>query len=60
MARREVIEAFERSGVVPIRADWTNRNPEITKLLAKFGSSGVPLYVLFPAGGQRRPSFCLR
>ncbi|ACF12704.1 cytochrome c biogenesis protein transmembrane region [Chloroherpeton thalassium ATCC 35110] len=42
-------------GIVPIRADWTNRNDEITGLLKKFGRSGVPLYVVFPAGKLSEP-----
>jgi thiol:disulfide interchange protein/DsbC/DsbD-like thiol-disulfide interchange protein len=55
MASQEVIKKFKNSGIVPIRADWTNRNPDITKLLAKFGRSGVPLYVIFPAGRPSAP-----
>lgn len=30
--------------------DWTNANPEIEAILAKFNRSGIPLYVMFPAG----------
>ncbi len=41
--------------VTAIRADWTNRNPEITRMLAKFGRSGVPFYVIFPAGRLTEP-----
>ena len=52
---REVVDAFAASGIVPIKADWTNRNPEITQLMRKFGRSGVPLYVLFPAGKSDAP-----
>ena len=55
MASPDVIKKFKNSGIVPIRADWTNRNPDITKLLAKFGRSGVPLYVIFPAGRPSAP-----
>ncbi|RPH36165.1 hypothetical protein EHM92_04960 [bacterium] len=55
MANQDVIEKFRISGIVPIRADWTNRNPDITRLLAKFGRSGVPLYVIFPAGRPSAP-----
>jgi len=51
----DVIEAVRRSGIVTIKADWTNRNPEITRLLRKFDRSGVPLYVLFPAGRPDEP-----
>ncbi len=50
-----VVEKFRTSGILPVRADWTNRNQEITQLLAKFGRSGVPLYVLFPAGRPNEP-----
>ena len=45
-----VREAFERRGVTAVRADWTNRDAEITAFLDRFGRSGVPLYVYFPGG----------
>jgi len=43
-----VREAFQRHGVVKLKADWTNGDPVITKLLQQFGRPGVPLYVLYP------------
>ncbi len=55
LVNREVVDAFAERGIVPFKADWTNRNPEITRLLKKFGRSGVPLYVLFPAGRPEAP-----
>jgi thiol:disulfide interchange protein DsbD len=42
--------AFERHDVIKFKADWTNADPEITKMLKHFGRPGVPLYVLYPAG----------
>jgi thiol:disulfide interchange protein len=45
----DTIAAFKSKGVTLLKADWTNRNPEITKALESFGRSGVPLYVLYPA-----------
>lgn len=45
-----VREAFQRRGIVKIKADWTNADPAITKILKQFGRPGVPLYVLYPAG----------
>ena len=48
----EVREAFQRHGVVKLKADWTNGDPVITKLLKKFGRPGVPLYVLYPAKNE--------
>jgi thiol:disulfide interchange protein DsbD len=55
LADREVVEKLRSRGLVTIRADWTNRNPDITRLLQKFGRSGVPLYVVFPAGRPTQP-----
>jgi thiol:disulfide interchange protein len=43
-----VREAFQRHGVTKMKADWTNGDPAITKLLQQFGRPGVPLYVLYP------------
>lgn len=44
-----VERAFSDRKVVLLRADWTSRNAEITAVLASFGRSGVPLYVMYPA-----------
>jgi len=44
----EVRDAFQRHGVVKMKADWTNGDPAITKILQQFGRPGVPLYVLYP------------
>lgn len=52
---RQVVEAFEKSHAIAVRADWTSRNPDITRLLARFGRSGVPLYVVFPPGKADAP-----
>lgn len=43
--------AFSAANVALLRADWTSRDSSITAVLASFGRSGVPLYVLYPAGG---------
>ena len=43
-----VAEAFAKKGVVVLKADWTNRDADITDVLASFGRSGVPLYLLYP------------
>jgi len=44
----DVREAFQRHAIVKMKADWTNGDPVITKLLQQFGRPGVPLYVLYP------------
>ncbi|WP_105102952.1 protein-disulfide reductase DsbD family protein [Microbulbifer pacificus] len=38
-------------GIVALKGDWTNQDPQITELLTRYGRSSVPLYLLFPAGG---------
>jgi thiol:disulfide interchange protein DsbD len=55
LTTKEVMEKFHALNVLPVRADWTNRNSDITRLLSKFGRSGVPLYVIFPAGRSGTP-----
>jgi thiol:disulfide interchange protein len=47
-----VREAFQRRGVIKLKADWTNGDPVITKLLQQFGRPGVPLYVLYPGKSE--------
>jgi len=47
-----VRDAFQRHGIVKLKADWTNGDPVITKLLQQFGRPGVPLYVLYPGKSE--------
>lgn len=44
-----VTEAAAELGVVLLKADWTNPNPEISALLQQFNRSGIPLYLMYPA-----------
>ncbi|MGE4079231.1 MAG: protein-disulfide reductase DsbD family protein, partial [Reyranella sp.] len=45
--------AFEQAGVVKLKGDWTNRDPEITTSLKELGRAGVPLYLFWPPGAER-------
>jgi thiol:disulfide interchange protein DsbD len=45
--------AFEQTGTVKLKGDWTNRDPEITALLKELGRAGVPLYLFWPAGADK-------
>src|SRR6267378_3109781 len=47
-----VAAAFASRGVTLLRADWTNRNDAIAHELARFGRTGVPLYVLYDSRGR--------
>jgi thiol:disulfide interchange protein DsbD len=46
-----VQRAFEAAGVVQLTGDWTRGDAAITALLRAHGRDGVPLYLLYPAGG---------
>lgn len=48
----EVAGAFEEHGVVPMKADWTNRNDEIGNFLAEHGRYGIPFYLLYRPGQE--------
>ena len=45
--------AFEAAGVVKLKGDWTNRDPEITAVLKELGRAGVPLYLLWAPGAAQ-------
>ena len=50
-----MVQKFEELGVVALKADWTSRDPEITKALAEFGRNSVPLYVLYTGEADAEP-----
>jgi len=45
-----VREVLEQKGIVAMKADWTNSNPEITRKLAQFDRVGVPFYLFYSPG----------
>lgn len=47
LATDDVRAAFKTRGVIYLKGDWTNQNPEITGFLERHGRSGVPLYLLY-------------
>ncbi len=49
---KRIKEAFARHGVELVRADWTRRDPVITRALAALGRQGVPVYVLYRPGKE--------
>ena len=50
--REQTREAFEKSGVIVLRGDWTQPDPAISAYLDQFGAAGVPLYVWYAPGGE--------
>jgi thiol:disulfide interchange protein DsbD len=47
-----VLDAFRTRGVALVRADWTRRDPDITRALGSLGRNGVPVYVLYRPGRE--------
>ncbi len=50
-----VREAVHRNRVVTLKADWTDADPEITRMLETLGSRQVPTVAVFPAGRANEP-----
>ena len=46
-----VAKAFAGSGVIYLKADWTRRDADIARALSEHGRAGVPLYLVYGAGG---------
>jgi thiol:disulfide interchange protein len=46
----KVMQLMTNKRVVYLEGDWTRQDPSITRELERHGRSGVPLYLLYPAG----------
>ena len=46
---------LKEKNITPLKADWTNANPEITAALKSFGRVGVPFYIIYPASNPAAP-----
>ena len=45
-----VKQALLDQGIVYLKGDWTNHDPQITDLLSRYQRTGIPLYLFFPPG----------
>ncbi|MCJ2036915.1 protein-disulfide reductase DsbD family protein [Methylobacterium sp. J-068] len=52
LGSESVQAALKARGITYLKGDWTNQNPEITRLLERHGRSGVPLYLLYAGAGE--------
>ena len=44
---------FKSQDITYLKADWTNKSPEILESLKKYGRTGVPLYIYWkPSIGE--------
>jgi thiol:disulfide interchange protein DsbD len=48
----EVKKVLDEKNIIYLKADWTRKDPEIASMLASYGRTGVPLYLLFPSQGD--------
>lgn len=48
---QRLVDAFQASDAVLLRADWTKRDATIAAALSEHGRAGVPLYLVYPKGG---------
>ncbi len=51
LASDSVRATFGDDKVVTMIADWTRRDERIRSVLARHGRAGVPMYLVYPAGG---------
>jgi len=52
LSSERVIQAMQDSNITYLKGDWTNQDPEISRVLDEFNRPSVPLYLLYPGAGQ--------
>ncbi len=52
LSSAKVADAFKGAGMTYLKGDWTRRDPAITAILTQYGRAGVPLYLVYGAGGR--------
>jgi len=55
LSQPSVSAAFQQAGITYLKGDWTKQDEQITRVLAQFGRSGVPLYAFYPKGLDAAP-----
>jgi thiol:disulfide interchange protein DsbD len=57
LSQRPVIDAVQSHNVLPLRADWTNEDPEVTKLLVSLnaGRAQIPVLAIFNPKNPNHP-----
>lgn len=53
---KKIREEFLKKDIIAMKADWTNKNQMIARILESYGRQGVPLYVLYGSGPQSQPT----
>jgi thiol:disulfide interchange protein DsbD len=55
LSTTRVQEAMQEYGIAYMKGDWTNQDPEISRVLDEFNRPSVPLYILYPADPAAEP-----
>ncbi|MDP3517189.1 MAG: protein-disulfide reductase DsbD family protein [Pseudohongiella sp.] len=55
LSTSRVKTAMEEYGITYMKGDWTNQDPEISRVLDEFNRPSVPLYILYPADPNAAP-----
>jgi len=55
MNTADVRRLVARNAVVPLKADYTRMDPEVTRLLNAVKGGGVPVIAIYPAGKPNDP-----
>lgn len=52
---KKIEDFFKENNVALLTFDWTNKNAQIGEFLKKFGRSGVPFNIVYPANLKKEP-----
>ena len=55
LSTQRVQQALKDSGITYMKGDWTNQDPEISRVLDQFNRPSVPLYILYPGDNAAEP-----
>ena len=55
LSTARVRDAMDQYGIAYMKGDWTNQDPEISKVLDEFNRPSVPLYILYPGNPSAEP-----
>lgn len=55
LSTQRVQQAMRDYGITYMKGDWTNQDPEISRVLDEFSRPSVPLYILYPGNTIEEP-----
>lgn len=55
LSTQRIQQAMRDNGITYMKGDWTNQDPEISRVLDEFDRPSVPLYILYPGNLSEEP-----